>query len=132
MRFLSIYKSVETGQPPSLEHIARMNALIERMTKSGQLISTEGCLPSRLGARVRLASGQVTVTDGPFTESKEVVGGFAILEATSKEDAIRMVREFLNVVGSGECELRQLYTVDDATTTMPQRHEDMTQQFAKP
>jgi hypothetical protein len=53
--------------------------------------------------------GKITVTDGPFTESKEVVGGFALLQANSKEEAIELIRDVLKVVGDGECELRQLY-----------------------
>jgi len=53
--------------------------------------------------------GQLTVTDGPFTESKEVVGGFAILKANSKQEAIQLAKDFLQVVGHGECELRQIY-----------------------
>jgi hypothetical protein len=61
-----------------------MGQLIEEMMKSGALLATEGCLPSRLGVRVRLAGGDISVTDGPFTESKELVGGFAILQADSK------------------------------------------------
>ena len=109
MRFLSIYKSVETGQPPSPEHIERMGKLIEESMRKGELIATEGCLPSRLGARVRLDNGKYTVIDGPFTESKEIVGGFAILEAPSKEKAIEMTKNFLSVVGGGECEVRQIY-----------------------
>jgi len=79
--------------------------------KSGTLLGTEGCLPTALGARVRLSSGKLTVTDGPFTESKEVVGGFAILQADSKEEAVELAKQFLHVAGEGECELRQLYEV---------------------
>ena len=109
MRFLSLYRTVETGVPPTEEHIAKMGKLIEEMTKAGTLLATEGCLPSALGARVRLSGGKVTVTDGPFTESKEVVGGFAILQAKSKEEAIQLCKDFLKVAGDGECELRQLY-----------------------
>ena len=109
MRFLSIYRSVETGVPPTEEHIAAMGALIEKFSRSGHLISTEGCLPSRLGFRVRKDDGRVTITDGPFTEAKEVVGGFALLRADSREEAIELTREFLAVVGGGECEVRQLY-----------------------
>ena len=86
-----------------------MGRLIEEGMKAGWLVSTEGCLPSALGARVRRSSGKVSVTDGPFTESKEVVGGFAILKANSKEEAIRLAKDFLSVVGEGECELRQIY-----------------------
>ena len=109
MRYLSIYKSPERGVPPTLEHMAAMGALIEKFMKSGQLLSTEGCLPSALGFRVRREGKKVTVKDGPFTEAKEVVGGFALLEAESKEEAIRLTEEFLSVVGEGECEVRQLY-----------------------
>jgi len=86
-----------------------MGKLIEEGMKAGWLLGTEGCLPSALGARVRRSAGKVTVTDGPFTESKELVGGFAILQANSKEEAIELAKNFLSVVGQGECELRQLY-----------------------
>ena len=109
MRFLSVYKSVETGVPPTPEEMSRMGKLIEEGMKSGSLLATEGCLPSKLGARVRLSKGKVTTTDGPFTEAKEVIGGLAILQASSKEEAIELVKEFLQVAGDGECELRQLY-----------------------
>jgi hypothetical protein len=109
MRFLSIYKTVELNRPPSADEIAKMGRLIDEMTKAGTLIATEGCLPTALGARVRQSDGNVTVTDGPFTESKEVVGGFAIVEASSKEAAIALTKTFLAVAGDGECEIRQLY-----------------------
>jgi hypothetical protein len=109
MRFLSIYKSPERNTPPSPEEMASMGKMIEEWMKSGKLLATEGCLPSALGARVRIEGGKHRVSDGPFTEAKEVVGGFAILDAPSKEVAIGYVKEFLDVMGTGECELRQLY-----------------------
>lgn len=109
MRFLSIYKTVERNTPPTQEEMTEMSKLIEEGMKAGWLLGTEGCLPSKLGARVRRSEGKVTVTDGPFTESKELVGGFAILKADSKEEAIQLAKNFLSVVGQGECELRQLY-----------------------
>jgi len=111
MRYLSIYKGVETGTPPTPEHIAQMNALIEKFSRSGHLLSTEGCLPSALGMRVRKEGSRVTVKDGPFTEAKEVVGGFALLQADSREEILALTKEFLDVVGEGECEVRQLYEV---------------------
>jgi hypothetical protein len=130
MRFLSIYKAVERNTPPSAEHVEQMTKLIEESMRNGTLISTEGCLPTALGARVRQAEGKVTVTDGPFTESKEVVGGFAILEAKSKEEAIEMVRQFLQVAGDGECEIRQVYTAPDvAPTDAPAVHARLKEQF---
>jgi hypothetical protein len=109
MRFLSIYKCPERNTPPTPEEMARMGKLIEDGMKFGNLIATEGCLPSALGARVRIDSGKYSVSDGPFTEAKEIVGGLAILEAPSKEAAIAYVKEFLQVMGQGECELRQIY-----------------------
>ena len=109
MRFLSIYRHAETNVPPSPEHIAAMGELIEKFSKSGHLISTEGCLPSSLGFQVRRDAGKVTVKDGPFTEAKEVVGGFAIMRAETKEEILALTNEFLEVVGEGECEVRQLY-----------------------
>ncbi|HET9308711.1 MAG TPA: YciI family protein [Candidatus Sulfotelmatobacter sp.] len=109
MRFLSIYKTVERSTPPTQDEMASMGKLIEEGMKAGWLLATEGCLPTALGARVRKSAGKVTVTDGPFTESKEVVGGFAILKANSKEEAIELARNFLRIAGDGECELRQIY-----------------------
>jgi len=109
MRFLSIYKTAERTGPPSQQEINEMGKLIEAGMKAGWLLGTEGCLPTALGARVRRSEGKVTVIDGPFTEAKEVVGGFAMLKADSKEEAIELTRNFLKIAGDGECELRQIY-----------------------
>jgi hypothetical protein len=109
MRYLSIWKAVETNVPPSPDEILKMGELIEDMTKKGELIATEGCLPSALGARVRKSGTKVTITDGPFTETKELIAGFALLEAESKKDAIEMCKRFMDVAGDGECEIRQIY-----------------------
>ena len=129
MRFLSIYKTVERNTPPTAEHIARMERLIEESMKAGVLLATEGCLPSALGARVRRTGENITVTDGPFTEAKEVIGGFALLQAKSKEEAIALVRQFLDVAGDGECEVRQLFTAADFQGDST--HTQLTDQFAK-
>jgi hypothetical protein len=109
MRFLSIYKTAERPTPPMPEEMAAMGKLIEEGMKAGWLLATEGCLPTSLGAKVRRSSGKLSVNDGPFTEAKEVVGGFAILKTNSKEEAIELARKFLEVAGDGECELRQIY-----------------------
>ena len=119
MRFLSIYKSVERNTPPTQEEMATMGKLIEEGMKEGWLLSTEGCLPSALGARVRRSGGKINVTDGPFTEAKELVGGFAILKANSKQEAIDLARNFLQIVGEGECEVRQLCEHIDANGLNP-------------
>jgi hypothetical protein len=112
MKFLSMYKAAERNAPPSQEEMDKMGKLVEEGMKAGWLLATEGCLPTALGARVRNSNGKVTVTDGPFTEAKEVVGGFAILRANSKEEAIQLAKDFLQVVGDGECELRQIFEED--------------------
>lgn len=109
MRFLSIHKARETNAHPSAELLAQMGKLVERGFTEGWLVATEGCLPSASGARVRRSGSQVTTTDGPFSDAKEVVGGFAIFETASKEEAIQLARHFLAVVGDAECEIRQLY-----------------------
>jgi hypothetical protein len=113
MRFLSIYKHAETNVPPTTEEMAKMGQLIEEFTNTGTLIATEGCLPTSKGARVRRSGGKLSVTDGPFTESKEVIAGFALLEAKSKEHAIELTKRFLEVAGDGECEVRQIATEED-------------------
>ena len=96
-----------------------MGKLIEEGMKAGWLLATEGCLPTAMGARVRRFDGKVTVTDGPFTEAKEVVGGFAILKANSREAAVELARKFLGVVGQGECELRLLYDAEPGGQQCP-------------
>jgi hypothetical protein len=115
MKFLSIYSHVERNTPATPEEMASMGKLIEEGFKAGWLVATEGCLPTALGARVRSEKSNVTVVDGPFTEAKEVVGGFALLKVSSKAEAIQLTREFLKVAGDGLCELRQLYEPGDAT-----------------
>ena len=117
MRFLCVYKPGKPeGGPPTQEQMAAMGKLIEEAMKAGWLLSTEGCLPSIKGARVRLSDGKFTVTDGPFTEAKELIGGFAIIQANSKEEAIEHTKYFLQVAGGGEKEIRQLYEAPAAAS----------------
>src|SRR5579863_8992457 len=123
MRFLRIFKTKERNTPPTPEEMATMGKLIGDSMKAGFLLATEGCMPTALGARVRRSNGKVSVTDGPFTESKEVVGGLAILKANSKEEAIEMARQFLKIAGEGECELRQIYEMDGQNAAPCTTHE---------
>jgi hypothetical protein len=112
MRFMSMIRIQEnTGQVPSEQLMKDMGKLIEEMTRSGQLISTAGLRPTSEGVRVRLRGGKLTTVDGPFTEAKEVIGGYAVLEAKSKADAVELTKRFLKVHGDEwdiECEVRQL------------------------
>jgi hypothetical protein len=110
MRFLSMIRVNEnTGQRPSQQLMDDMGKLMDEMTRDGSLVRTAGLRPTREGRRVRLSKGQLTVVDGPFTETKEVIGGFAILEAPSMEQAIELTKRFLRIHGDGweiECEVR--------------------------
>ena len=113
MRFLSMIRIDETtGQVPDEQLMAEMGKLIDELTRAGQLVSTAGLRPTSEGVRVRLhRGGRLTVTDGPFTETKEVIGGYALLEAPSKAEAVELTRRFLKVHGTDwnvECEVRQL------------------------
>lgn len=106
MKYLSVYHS--NGSQMGPEQQAEMGKLMAETIQAGTLVMTGGILPTaKGGARVRVTNGEIT-TDGPFTESKEVAGGFAILEAQSREDAIAMTSRFLKIAGDGECELHQL------------------------
>jgi hypothetical protein len=118
MRFLMLYRPADTakaeaGVPPTQEEIAEIRKFIDEMTKAGTLLATEGCQPSRKGARVRLSGGKLTVTDGPFTEAKELIAGLALVEAKSKEEAIELAKRFLKIAGDGESEIRQLHEPSD-------------------
>ena len=117
MRFLCVYKpSKGEGNPPTQQEMCEMSELVEEGMKAGWLLSTEGCLPSSFGARVRQSAGSVVVTDGPFAETKEQIGGFALIEAASKQEAIELTKRFLRVGGDGEVEIRQLYEAPAAAS----------------
>lgn len=113
MRFMMIYKpanvkNMEAGIPPTPEHMAEMGKFIGEMVQSGALLATDGLQASSKGARVKLADGKIAVTDGPFTETKELIGGFAIFQLPSKAEAIHLTERFLKVAGEGEVEVRQM------------------------
>jgi hypothetical protein len=100
-----------TGQVPSERLMADMGKLMDELTSAGVMIDTAGLRPTAEGVRVRLKKGKLSMVDGPFTETKEVIGGYAILEAKSKAHAIEVTKRFLEIHGtewSIECEVRQL------------------------
>jgi len=90
-------RNYELGVPPDPKFVEVMGKHIEEWTKSGALLETAGLLPLANGARLRAGGGKLAVIDGPFIESKEVLGGFAILRAKSKEEAIEMGKAFLKI-----------------------------------
>src|SRR5262245_3045443 len=110
MRFMTIYKpGYENDAPPTQEHIQALGKLIDEMSRAGTLLLTDGLQPSKHGARVKIANGTFTVTDGPFTETKELVAGFAIVNVASREEAIALTKRFLSVMGEGESEIRLMH-----------------------
>jgi hypothetical protein len=99
-RFLMMVRTDENNAPaggPSEELMQRMGTLIEEMSKAGVLVDTAGLLPSAQGVRVRQSDGKISVTDGPFTETKEVVGGYAIIQAKDKDQAVEWARRFVGI-----------------------------------
>jgi hypothetical protein len=114
MRFMCIYRPADTrnfeaGTPPRQDEIAAMGKLIGDMIKAGVLLATDGLLPTSKGVRVRLSGGKLTVTDGPFAETKELIGGFAIIRVESKAEAIEWGKRFLEIAGDGESEIRLMW-----------------------
>jgi hypothetical protein len=118
MRFMMIVKadkSYESGAPPKPELMAAIGKLSEEMIKAGVLLEMGGLLPSSKGARINVKLGKLTVTDGPFSEAKELIGGYAILQVKSREEAIERGRRFMQVHADvlgpsfdGELEIRQM------------------------
>jgi hypothetical protein len=117
MKFLTFIRHPEshrdTQPPPAL--MEAMGKFVEKSLKDGTLLDTGGLLPSKDGVRVRLANGKITVTDGPFSETKEVIGGWAILNAASKAEAVRIATEFMELHRKhwpsfgGESEVRPMF-----------------------
>ena len=118
MKYLSFIRHPESYRqsPPPPALMDAMGKFVQRSLKDGTLVDTGGLLPSKEGVRVRLAAnGEVTVTDGPFSESKEVIGGWAILNVASKAEAVRVATEFMELHRKywpefeGESELRPMF-----------------------
>ena len=116
MRILGLMRATpesEAGQIGSPELMERMGEFIGEVMKAGVLVTTDGLLPSSHGKRLKLAGGKLTVTDGPFTESKELVASYALFEVKTMEEAVEWTTRFLKVVGEGECELRPIFSAED-------------------
>lgn len=117
MKFLTFIRSSESYResPPPNALMEAMGEFVEKSLEDGTLVETGGLLPSKDGSRVRLARGKITVTDGPFSESKEIIGGWAILDVPSKADAIRIATEFMELHRKhwpgfeGESEVRPMF-----------------------
>ena len=115
MRFMTLVKGAETSTPPPQALMDAIGKLGQEAAGKGVMVEMGGLLPTAMGARVRLAGGRLTVTDGPFTEAKEVIGGYAVYAVKSKEEALEWTRRFMALHQEHwkgweeEVEVRQLY-----------------------
>lgn len=115
MRFLTMIKGRENVGPPPNPLMTAIAKLGEEAVKAGVLVETGGLFPSAMGARVRLSGGNLAVTDGPFTEAKELIGGYAVYDVKSKEEAIGWASRFMELHRDhwpgweGEAEIRQIF-----------------------
>jgi hypothetical protein len=108
MRFIAIYRPAKLV-PPTAKQMEEIAGFIQEAVKAGVLLATEGFGPSgSADARVILHDGQVSVIDGPFTETKEAIGGFAIMQLPSRDQMLEWTRRFLKIAGDGESEVRLL------------------------
>lgn len=119
MRFMMIVKHAENQGHPPKELMDAIGQLAEKETQAGTMLGSGGLAPSAQGARVRLAGGKVTVNDGPFTETNEVLGGYAQFELKSKEAAVESAVRFMELHKKhwpgweGETEVRQMFGPED-------------------
>jgi hypothetical protein len=138
MRFMVLLKATkdtEAGVPPSERTIADMSKYNEELAKAGVLLGAEGLQPSSKGARVRFLGSKRTVIDGPFTETKELIAGFWLIQAKTKEEAVEWVKRCPNTLeGEFEIEVRQVFEADDFgeafTPELREREERMYEQMA--
>jgi hypothetical protein len=121
MRFMLMAKNEEEGSVlPTPELMAAIGKLTQELAQSGVLVDTGGLQPTARGAHLKLAGGKITVTDGPFTEAKEIIGGYAIVQVKSREEAVELGKRFLqvhaDVLGPScemQSEIRQMYDPSD-------------------
>ncbi|WP_375759240.1 YciI family protein [Corallococcus exercitus] len=120
MRFMMIVKAntdSETGRLPSTEELTQMGKYNEELVKAGILLAGEGLHPSSRGVRVAFSPKGTTVTDGPFSETKELIAGFWIIEVKSREEAIAWARRI--PFQDGEVEIRQVASAEDFAPSDP-------------
>jgi hypothetical protein len=108
MKILALYTPEKHNQPTP-EMMAKMNAFIAELMQSGKLIATEGRKAGAPGMKIRMRKGQLSVTDGPFTEAKELIGGFALMNVDSREETIALTKRFLDIAGDGESEIIEMF-----------------------
>lgn len=107
MKYMALWHPANAAPPPQ-NHYAEMGKLIEEMTKLGVLIDTSGWDTKAPAIVIKNSGGKVTITDGPFTEAKELIAGYAIFKVESKEEAIKWGKRFIEIAGDGYSEMREL------------------------
>jgi hypothetical protein len=131
MRFMMIVKHAEKQGPPPQALMDAITKLVEEEAKAGTMIGNGGLGPTAQGARVRLSGGKVTVTDGPFAETKEVIGGYAQFELKSKEEAVKSAVRFMELHKKhwpgweGETEVRQMFDSQDCSPEAQERSREV-------
>jgi hypothetical protein len=116
MRFMGLMKAdkdSEAGTLPSREIFEKMGALMEEVTKAGVLLATDGLKPSSQATKVRVSGEKVTVTDGPFAETKELIASYALFDVKSMEEAVDWTTRFLKVLGEGEVIIYPVFEASD-------------------
>jgi hypothetical protein len=127
MKFMMLVKHAENQGPPPKELMDAMAILSEESVKAGTMIANGGLAPTANSTRVRVSKGKLTVKDGPFTEAKEMIGGFAQFELKSKEEAIEGAVRFMELhkkywpEWEGETEIRQIFGPEDFAQCMNER-----------
>ena len=127
MRYMTFVKASEHYGAPPEALLEAMGSLIKEAAESGVFVDGAGLTPSTMAARVRLEGGRVTVTDGPYSEAKEVVGGYSIFELPSKEAALAWTTRMIELhkrhwpEWEGECEVRPIYGRDDTEQMLRDR-----------
>jgi hypothetical protein len=121
MRFMTLVKSAENSGPPPEKLMEAIAKLSEEASKDGTMLEAGGLAPTAISNRVRLAKGKITVIDGPFAETKEVIGGYAVFDVKSKQEMIDATVKFMELHREhwpgweGETEIRQVFGPDDYT-----------------
>jgi hypothetical protein len=95
--------------PPNPELMADMDAFVEEATKAGVIVATGGIAPTAMGVKISLSDGKYSVVDGPFTEAKELIGGWCLMECRDRDEAVEWSKRFLGVLGAGEVRVRPVF-----------------------
>ncbi|MBL8916581.1 MAG: hypothetical protein JNM17_38125 [Archangium sp.] len=109
MKFLMTYQSIPGAPPPTPEQMMKLGAYTQKMVQSGVVVLTGGLVRPTRGTQIKCEAGKVSITDGPFTETKELIDGFALVQVKSKEEAYALASEFMQIAGDGVGEILQVF-----------------------